>query len=90
MWLSSMVKSCTLKIISLPLSPKIRTVKLTKLIILTPNFWGAGGRGVRGKSLARYRRLKVSFAKTGMQFSLQECGLLLTPHPPLLVNSDEA
>ncbi len=34
-----------------PLSPKIRTSQISIRIKLNPNFWGAGGWGVRGKRL---------------------------------------
>ena len=50
----SRLKTC-LRNYRAPLSPEIRTVKLSNLTKLTPNFWGEG-LGVRGKPLVKKPR----------------------------------
>ena len=62
-----------------PLSPEIRTVRLPKLIKLTPNFWGEGS-GVRGKPLAKNTRLILHFAPNQRPNSVTKKPI--APHPP--------
>ena len=62
-----------------PLSPEIRTVRLSNLIKLTPNFWGEGS-GVRGKPLTKNTRLILHFAPNKRPNSVKRKPI--APHPP--------
>ena len=71
----------------LPINSDKKTINLIKL---NPNFWGVGGRGVRGKPLTGIAREKAHISKMAVRIPLEKSVLLLTPHPPLLVNSGQA
>ena len=62
-----------------PLSPKIRTVRVTNLVKLTPNFWGEGS-GVRGNPLAKNTYLIFHFAANKGPNSITSKPV--APHPP--------
>ena len=53
-------------------------------------FLGSRGRGVRGKPLTGITRWKAHIDEMAIRIPLEKSVLLLTPHPPLLMNSGQA
>ena len=69
----------------LPLSPQIRTSDRVTVNKLNPNLWGVGGRGVRGKPLAKIFCSSLRFLAKQATVAMRGMVSLL-PHPPADAN----